>query len=117
MPATWPITNDYKVFDDRESVTLTNQAGTTTTSGLTALKETLGQFALSQGEVTVTVVRTKWHLFRGELVTVKPERHGYITDANSVKHYIDENPDLASWDTRWECFTTAQAGAVLQPSL
>ncbi len=116
MSITVAIQTDWRIFDNVETVSITNQAGTTT-SGKTALKEGLQQVSTDQANVSLQVIRTTWHMFVSDLGSVKPEEHGYITDANNLKHYINEEPELVSWDTRWKIKTTAQAAAVLAVSL
>lgn len=117
MTITLNIANDYLIFDNYDAVTLTSQDGGTTSSSVRAIKETLSQVELKQGPVNITVIRTRWHLFKAQLGSQVPQEHGYITDSNNVKHYIDTTPTLASWDTRYVVETTAQAGAALRASL
>jgi len=117
MTITLNIASDYTIFDNYEAVTLTSADGGTTSSSVRGIKETLSQVELRQGPVNVTVIRTRWHLFKAQLGTQVPQEHGYITDANNVKHYIDTQPRLASWDTRYEVETTTQAAATLRASL
>lgn len=105
------IESDWAIFDNVEAVTLTTQDGNTTTTGLSAVKEMQSVASGEQGGVSIDLIRMTWHLFVGQLGATRPQEHGYITDTNGTKHYIDHGGvSLASWDTRWVVQTTAQAG-------
>lgn len=115
MAITLNISTDYLIFDNYETVSLTSYAGVTTSS-LRGLKETLAQREVSQGGMITDEIKCRWHLFVAQLGGAIPQQHGYITDANGTKHYIDDVPELASWDTRYTMTTTAQAAATLRGS-
>lgn len=113
MPTTTlDIASDYTVFDNYHTVSLTSQNGVTTVTSKRAIKETISHESVVQGVATVHHIKCRWHVFIAQLGTFEPEEHGYLTDEDLIKHYIDDIK-LASWDTRYELSTTAHTSAGL----
>lgn len=113
MPTTTlNIANDYLLFDNYLTVSLTSQDGDTTVTSKRAIKETISEQSAPVGAGHGPTITCRWHVFVTQLTTFIPQPHGYLTDEDGVKHYID-SVELASWDTRYVLTTTAQAGAVL----
>lgn len=114
MPTTTlDIASDYTVFDNYHTVSLTSQDGQTTVSSKRAIKETISHESFVQGIATVHHVKCRWHVFVAQLSGFVPQEHGYLTDEDGYKHYIDDI-SLASWDTRYELSTTAETSSAIE---
>ncbi len=110
MATTLDISTDYLIWDNYQTVTITNKNGDSVSS-VRAVKETVSQSDGLNNQFHLTNVVTRWHVGVAQLGTFVPAEHGYITDEDGAKHYIDEGGvSLAAWDTRFELSTTMQAG-------
>ena len=113
MPTTLNIATDYTIFDNYQTVAVVN-TDASSVSSVRAVKETISQQPGTINGYAISVIRCRWHLFVNQLGTFVPAEHGYLTDEDGTKHYIDEGTvRLASWDTRYEFATTAEAAATV----
>ena len=114
MPATLNLGNDYKLIDDRTSITITNPDTTAVTTS-DAMQEESIENDIVQGEVGLELVQSRWHVYKARLsdTSFVPERDGYITDADGNIWRIDA-VSLLTNDTRYEIETTLEANKALR---
>lgn len=110
--ATLSAATDYRVMDNLVAVTVTNANGDSASTDY-ALKRNVVQRPIQQGEVEVWHTTCRWHVWKTHMGTFVPQQHGYVTDPDGAKWYIDD-VSYDTWESRFALSCTLQAGAALQ---
>jgi hypothetical protein len=107
------LTGEWVRFHNTQPVTITNPDGTSTTIANALKHEAPAAPTVDAGGVQVPVFTCKWLAWLGQLGTFVPVRHGYVTEADGTKWYIDAVSRLAL-ESRIDMDCTLQADTGLR---
>lgn len=106
------FSRDHRVIDLLEPILITSEDDIEVDS-VRALQRDRKLTSVNQGGVESWVVTCRWHVWRVDIDPFVPLPHGWVTDADGNRWFID-SVDLQTFETRYALSCTLKSGVAIR---